>query len=341
MPGMLAFVAAAVAVVIVGVFRAGPAQPLAAVAVVIGLAAVGAAAQVLWVARLRRVNRERYRALLQQYGREFGETDFFTAMVAASGRGFPSEDRWFQRPAGFRRDGEPEGADLGDRRRWTKEAELLRLVGEVEDAPNAFVAGLLLTLVCGLWTAYRLTTPPPIVTEELPPPAVVLEPAEHPPSPADVVIDRPGAPPEPLVAAKQNAVRMRFTLDRCGSVTDADTGLRWYIGPDTTFQRRDAEAYVRGMRACDLPWRLPTAVELRAIYDPQQTAGVGYERDGARLFAHLSPMFSPIGQGLWVWMESDGDFNAFSLLNGAAGSLPPEPGDEPVRVMAVSAGPAR
>lgn len=339
---MQVLVAFAVGALVVGYFHLGPRDPMQAVAAAVGLVLIAAGVQAV-ISTLRKGKlRERYRVALQTYGREFGETEFFNAVVAASGRGLESEGRMFQRPSGFDRDLDEHVADLTDRRRWSKEAEILYLVGELEESPSRFANGLYIVFIASLYMAYRFVTAPLPVTDILPPlpaEATAEASAETAPQIPDMVLpDRYGRMPDDYakVDPTEGLAKMRYVLERCGAVRDTETGLRWFIGPDLTFQRDDAERYVRGLRQCDLKWRLPTLAELAAIHDPNQTAGVGYEREGAFYPAHLSPMFSNIGRGTWAWMEKSGNNNAFNLHVGHPVELLANPRDETVRVIAVS-----
>lgn len=337
---MQVFVAFAVGAVVVGLLRAGPTDPMQAVAAAVGLVFIASAVQGVLTTLRKGALRERYRAALQQYGREFGETEFFSAMVAASGRGLSSEGRAFQRPSGFDRDLDDDVGDLTDRRRWSKEAELLAIVGELEDAPGVYANGVVIVLVAALFMAYRFVTAP-LPVDDAPPPVAAAEAPAAQPFPATLpepeLPDRYGRMPSDYAAMQAAApVKMRFVLERCGAVRDNDTGLRWFVGPDQTFRRDDAERYVRGLRQCGLGWRMPKVAELRAIYDPTQTAGAGYEFEGVTYPPHVSPMFSNLGRGTWVWMAEDAGANAFNLHVGRPVQLLNDPGPQTVRVMAVS-----
>lgn len=337
---MQVLVAFAVGALVAGYFRLGPRDPMQAVAAAVGLVLVAAGVQALLTTLRKGKLRERYRVALQIYGREFGDTDFYKAVVAANGRGLESEGRFFQRPAGFDRDLDEHVADLTDRRRWSKEAELLYLVGELEDAPSRFANGLYIVFIAALFMAYRFAMAPLQVADVVPPPSVQTPATDRvPPKLPEIQLpDRYGRMPSDYAKLDPAAgrIRMRFVLERCGAVRDTQTGLRWFVGPDMTFERADAERYVRGLRQCDLTWRLPTTAELKGIHDRNQTAGTGYEREGARFPAHLSPMFSNIGRGTWAWMAKSGSNNAYNLHTGQPVALLENPGDQTVRVMAVS-----
>ena len=46
---------------------------------------------------------------------------------------------------------------------------------------------------------------------------------------------------------------------------------------------------------------MPTVAELKTLYEPNASAGVGFLLDGVHYPAHLDPVFSSIGSGSWAW----------------------------------------
>jgi serine/threonine-protein kinase len=112
-----------------------------------------------------------------------------------------------------------------------------------------------------------------------------------------------------------------YTINSCGSITDNKTGLEWYIGPDQNMTWPEAAKWVRNMDTCGRGWRMPTISELRALYNPNFTAGTGYFTAGRYWPAHLSPVFAGIGGGSWVWskeMQQGGNAHSFNFNQGAA-----------------------
>ncbi len=103
------------------------------------------------------------------------------------------------------------------------------------------------------------------------------------------------------VAASPNGGLSRYQRSNCGSIIDQRSGLQWYIGPDRTITWSDAQQWVRKLNSCGGGWSVPTLGQLKALFDPQVYAGVGYYADGKRWPAHIDPMFSGVGEGSWVW----------------------------------------
>ncbi len=103
--------------------------------------------------------------------------------------------------------------------------------------------------------------------------------------------------------------RARYIFADCGGVFDSKTGLTWKLGPDENTTWDKAEAWVLSLNQCDgSGWRMPTIAELSSLYDPAYTSGIGFYQGGSRYPAHISPLFSSIGDGSWGWSdESLGD----------------------------------
>ncbi len=93
----------------------------------------------------------------------------------------------------------------------------------------------------------------------------------------------------------------RYVAQACGSILDSTTNLEWYVGPDKDTSWDDAVSWATSLSTCGTGWRMPTADELKALYDAKQTAGTGYFRDGQHYPAKLDPAFGGIGGGSWVW----------------------------------------
>jgi hypothetical protein len=113
----------------------------------------------------------------------------------------------------------------------------------------------------------------------------------------------------------------RFAAANCGSVSDSKTGLAWKLGPNENTTWEEANSWVASLDHCDgKSWRMPTISELATLYDPQYSSGIGFYQNGVRYPAHISPLFSPIGDGSWGWSDdADGDTaRAFNFNQGVA-----------------------
>lgn len=82
----------------------------------------------------------------------------------------------------------------------------------------------------------------------------------------------------------------------------------------------DAEQWTAGLGNCAGGWRMPTIEEIRGLFDPTTTAGIGFLLNGRRYPAHIDPVFNAIGGGSWVWAgERNGDSaRSFNLNQGIA-----------------------
>jgi len=67
----------------------------------------------------------------------------------------------------------------------------------------------------------------------------------------------------------------------------------------------EAERWAGALALCGGGWRLPTLQELRKLYVPGSTAGIGYLTAGRRFPAQMDPAFAGIGGGSWVWVEEE------------------------------------
>ncbi len=131
----------------------------------------------------------------------------------------------------------------------------------------------------------------------------------------------------------------RYRTTDCGSIADTKTGMEWYMGPDKDFAWQDANNWVRGLSACGKHWTLPSADEVRALFDKQTTAGTGYYSGGRTWPAHVDPIFSGIGGGSWVWTKgssANGNAPAFNLNQGVPVQISATNFDGTVRAFAVA-----
>jgi gag-polyprotein putative aspartyl protease len=121
---------------------------------------------------------------------------------------------------------------------------------------------------------------------------------------------RPDAPESSLV---------RFKRSDCGSIVDSETGLEWYIGPDSDVSWPNASAWAKHLNLCGKRWALPSIGNLKGLFDRHNTAGTGYFTSGKHWPAHVDPIFSAIGGGSWVWANGvmfSGNAPAFNFNQG-------------------------
>ena len=135
----------------------------------------------------------------------------------------------------------------------------------------------------------------------------------------------PATPATPEVdesdADGPGGIDTRFSKADCGSVSDSKTGLTWKLGPNENTTWDEAHSWVASLDQCDgRSWRMPTVSELATLYDPQYTSGVGFSQNGVRYPAHITSLFSPIGDGSWAWSDdAEGDTaRAFNFNQGVA-----------------------
>ena len=79
----------------------------------------------------------------------------------------------------------------------------------------------------------------------------------------------------------------RFTKAENGVITDRDTGLDWYVGPNPDNTWREAKAWTENLTVAGGGWRLPTMAELKAIYQKEASAN------------NMDPVFQ--AKGAWAW----------------------------------------
>jgi hypothetical protein len=107
----------------------------------------------------------------------------------------------------------------------------------------------------------------------------------------------PTAPNQPVIGGG------RFQVTACGSFLDTDTRLEWYLGPDANITWPGADAWIKGLLACNKSWTMPSIDQLKTLFDRNAVAGVGYFTGGRHWPAHISPVFSGIGKGSWGWAQ--------------------------------------
>ena len=50
---------------------------------------------------------------------------------------------------------------------------------------------------------------------------------------------------------------------------------------------------------------MPTAAQLKTLFNLNETAGTGYFTRGRHWPAHINPIFGQIGGGSWVWIGGE------------------------------------
>jgi Protein of unknown function (DUF1566) len=105
------------------------------------------------------------------------------------------------------------------------------------------------------------------------------------------------------------SISPRFGKSEYASIIDKQTGLEWFVGPDTkkTFFA-DAHHFVWHLRAGGHEdWRLPTMKELKGIRQP----GAGPK--------NLNPIFETTGDMIWSGDRSIFGHTYIRLVNGSKG----------------------
>ena len=102
---------------------------------------------------------------------------------------------------------------------------------------------------------------------------------------------------------------IRFTKADNGVITDRDTGLDWYVGPNADNNFHEAKAWVEGLTVAGGGWRMPTVPELRGIY----------QKGASRV--NMDPLFEP--KSAWVWsgqMDDARTYYGFAFYSGLVNS---------------------
>jgi hypothetical protein len=76
-----------------------------------------------------------------------------------------------------------------------------------------------------------------------------------------------------LMSSHLLAQSSRFTVSRDEVITDAKSGLQWFIGPDRDTDWDSAKAWVGSLKVDGGCWRMPGAQELEGLYGPLPGAG--------------------------------------------------------------------
>ncbi len=109
--------------------------------------------------------------------------------------------------------------------------------------------------------------------------------------------------PENQRGAIKSSNAKKIAETTCDSIVDKKTNLEWYIGPDRNTSWDEARKWAMSLKACGGGWRMPTALQLVALYQPHSVAGIGFMTGGKHWPAHIDPAFSAIGGGSWVWTK--------------------------------------
>jgi len=166
----------------------------------------------------------------------------------------------------------------------------------------------------------------PLKTEELHPTSTV--------SASNTAIAQ--SPPEEA-ALKEPKPIGRYSVDQCGSIKDVRSGLEWYVGAERTVSWHEARNWIDGLQVCAGGWRMPTISELKTLYDPTKTAGIGYLAGGKRWPSHIDPVFD-IGESSWAWaagVPKNGMAKSFNFNQGIEAAYSPTGTDYTTRAFAV------
>lgn len=104
----------------------------------------------------------------------------------------------------------------------------------------------------------------------------------------------------------KNSLKPNFSTDGYvlfdgGIIKDETTGIFWYIGGDINMNWISSKEWTERLTAFESKWRMPTIDELKTLYNPNYTAGLGYYKNGKHWPAKIHPVFEAIGSGSWVW----------------------------------------
>ena len=92
----------------------------------------------------------------------------------------------------------------------------------------------------------------------------------------------------------------RFTMAENNIITDYQTELEWFVGPDRATSWDEAKQWVAGLKLDGAGWRMPTIEELKGLYEK----GVGTR--------NINPVFAM--NGWWVWTgEAIGSLSALDF----------------------------
>lgn len=108
------------------------------------------------------------------------------------------------------------------------------------------------------------------------------------------------AKPTGAQAAKgsaQDSGKARFTKDTLGIIDDSQTGLQWYVGPDSDTPFLQAQSWAKGLSLRGGEWRLPTIAELKGLYGSGVTPIVWH--DGSPGTIQIDPIFAFPRSSVW------------------------------------------
>jgi len=110
----------------------------------------------------------------------------------------------------------------------------------------------------------------------------------------------------------------RFTKDSQGIITDKQTGLQWFVGPEKGTSWEEAQSWVHSLSVGGGGWRMPTMSELRFLY---LTGSSRCKRVGGGVTStyqsYIDPLFGCVFD--WVWGDNS-DQNIHLLFSFAAES---------------------
>jgi len=83
----------------------------------------------------------------------------------------------------------------------------------------------------------------------------------------------------------------RFSKDGQGIIKDKQTGLQWYVGPNSDTNWNQAQSWAQSLSAGGGGWRMPTLSELRALNGTGETRYI-WPRDAKEYIARIDPIFN-------------------------------------------------
>jgi hypothetical protein len=108
--------------------------------------------------------------------------------------------------------------------------------------------------------------------------------------------------------AKVKTTQRRFTRSQDGVIADRVTGLEWYINPNRDNTWHQAKAWAETLAVAGGGWRLPTLIELKALYQKGASA------------VHMDPLFQLPGAYVWSGDLQDPQFAwGFAFYSGLEG----------------------
>jgi hypothetical protein len=121
------------------------------------------------------------------------------------------------------------------------------------------------------------------------------------------------APPPPTESDEQApepaAPLTRYVAGDDGVVTDNETNLEWFVGPDERTTWDEAQAWVEGLSVAGGGWRMPTKDELRGLYQK----GLGTQ--------DMTPLLKTTGWWVWSAAEAEGSSQSWGFSFSRDGEL--------------------